>query len=211
MPRRSRRSSRRGRRCRAGGARPPTGLVRRCQARHLPGLGPVLGAGVGAPGGRHPTASQGERSRRDVAGQPLCRVVPQHQPHRRQPHNASFDTIQDKKWELTRGVGHSFGANSKRAPRGHRDGHRAGPLVRRHRLEERQPADRHRPRRARPSMDLDRGGSPRPPPPRAACGSPSATARVYAVLLDVAAREFGIRGVDPTAFTEVRILVSARP
>jgi Alpha-L-fucosidase len=38
----------------------------------------------------------------------------------------------------------------QRAPRGHRDGHRVGPFLRRHRLEERQPADRHRTRRAWP-------------------------------------------------------------
>ena len=67
------------------GFKPPTGVVRRCQARNLPALGPVLGAGVGAPGGRHPATAQGARSRRDVAGQPLRRVVPQHQPDRRQP------------------------------------------------------------------------------------------------------------------------------
>ena len=35
----------------------------------------------------------------------------------RTPEYASFDSIQDKKWESTRGVGHSFGANRNGAPR----------------------------------------------------------------------------------------------
>ena len=53
--------------------------------------------------------------------------------------------IQEKKWESTRGVGHSFGANRNERPAGHRDRHRTRPLLLRHREQERQPAHRHRP------------------------------------------------------------------
>ncbi len=34
----------------------------------------------------------------------------------RTPEYATFDSIQDKKWESTRGVGHSFGANRNERP-----------------------------------------------------------------------------------------------
>lgn len=67
----------------------------------------------------------------------------------RTPEYASFDTVQEKKWESTRGVGHSFGANRNERPEDI-DGDRTGPVLRRHRRQERQPAHRYRPRRVRP-------------------------------------------------------------
>ena len=65
------------------------GLVRRRQVGGLPPLGPVLGAGLGAAGARHPGDAGQERPQTHAAGEPLRRVVPQHHAGAGQPDAAA--------------------------------------------------------------------------------------------------------------------------
>ena len=63
----------------------------------------------------------------------------------RTPEYDVLHTVSERKWELARGVGHSFGANRHEAARGHHFRHRVDPDVLRRRGEERQPAHRRGP------------------------------------------------------------------
>jgi alpha-L-fucosidase len=147
----------------------------------------------------------------------------------RTPEYARFDSIQDKKWESTRGVGHSFGANRNERPE---DIVTATELVRsfvdivsksgnlligigpdEH---GRFPAEQLTPLRGlgqwlRINGEAVYGSRPWrfADATTTEGGGVRFTQRdgvVYAVLLEVSAREFGIRGLDATAVTEVRLL-----
>jgi alpha-L-fucosidase len=147
----------------------------------------------------------------------------------RTPEYAQFDSIQDKKWESTRGVGHSFGANRNERPE---DIVTATDLVRsfvdivskngnlligigpdEH---GRFPAEQLTPLRGlgqwlRVNGDAVYGSRPWrfAEATTTEGGGVRFTQRdgaVYAVLLEVSAREFGIRALDATAVTEVRLL-----
>ena len=163
----------------------------------------------------------GEREVADVSGGPPLRL-----PNTRSTRSSIIVT---RKWESTRGVGHSFGANRNERPE---DIVTTTELVRsfqRHRLEERQPPHRHRPGARRP--DRRPTGRPlrglgswlavngRPSGSRpwdvAATETTEGTEvrftrsgdEVYAILLDLpGSRTFGLRGVDASAVSDVRLL-----
>ena len=146
----------------------------------------------------------------------------------RTPEYATFDEIQDKKWESTRGVGHSFGANRNERPE---DYVTATELVRslvdivskngnlligigpdqNGRFPERQLA----PLRGLGAWLRTNGVAlyrTRPWAIAQATTTEGTAVRftqregwVNAILLDLPLREFGIRGVDATAVTEVRM------
>jgi alpha-L-fucosidase len=152
----------------------------------------------------------------------------------RTPEYAQFDSIQDKKWESTRGVGHSFGANRNERPE---DIVTATELVRSFvdivakngnlligvgpdehgRLPDEQLTPlrglgewlRHngnavfgtRPWRIAETTTTE-GGSIR---------FTQRDGALNAVLLDVSAAEFGVRGIDATDVTEVRMPALGEP
>ena len=147
----------------------------------------------------------------------------------RTPEYAKFDTIQDKKWESTRGVGHSFGANRNERPE---DIVTATELVRSFAdivakngnlligigpdEHGRFPAQQLVPLRGLGAWLRINGeavyGS-RPWEVAEATTTEGVGVRftqrdgaVNAIMLDVPEREFGIRGVDATAVTGVRLL-----
>jgi alpha-L-fucosidase len=147
----------------------------------------------------------------------------------RTPEYVRFDSIQDKKWESTRGVGHSFGANRNERPE---DIVTATELVRsfvdivskngnlligispdEH---GRFPAEQLTPLRGlgqwlRVNGEAIYGSRPWRSAEATTTegGGVRFTQRdsvVYAVLLEVSAHEFGIRGLDASAVAEVRML-----
>jgi len=152
----------------------------------------------------------------------------------RTPEYAAFDTIADKKWESTRGVGHSFGANRNERPE---DFVTATELVRsfvdivskngnlligigpdeRGRF----PAEQLAPLRGLGQWLKVNGEAvygTRPWRVAEATTTEGGGVRftrrdgvLYAVLLDVSAREFGIRGLDATADTDVEMLGLGEP
>lgn len=152
----------------------------------------------------------------------------------RTPEYAQFDTIQTKKWESTRGVGHSFGANRNERPE---DIVTATELVRSFAdivakngnlligigpdQFGRFPAEQltpllglgqwlavngeaiygTRPWQIAQTTTTEGGG----------VRFTQRDGEVYAILLDVSAREFGIRGVDATAVSTVRMVGLEEP
>ena len=147
----------------------------------------------------------------------------------RTPEYAQFDTVQDKKWESTRGVGHSFGANRNERPE---DIVTATELVRSFAdivskngnlligigpdSHGRFPDEQLVPLRGLGAWLAVNGEAVFGTRPWTIAdavtteGTPVRfTARdgaVYALLLDVSAAEFGIRGVDAGDVSEVRLL-----
>jgi alpha-L-fucosidase len=147
----------------------------------------------------------------------------------RTPEYARFDDIQQKKWESTRGVGHSFGANRNERPE---DFVTATELVRSFAdivskngnlligigpdPHGRFPEEQLVPLRGLGSWLKTNGEAvyrTRPWVTAEAVTTEGAAVRftqrdgsVYAMLLDLPQREFGIRGVDATAVTGVRML-----
>ena len=147
----------------------------------------------------------------------------------RTPEYASFDTVQEKKWESTRGVGHSFGANRNERPE---DIVTATELVRSFvdivakngnlligiGPDEfgRFPAEQLVPLRGLGEWLRVNGEAVyRTRPWRTAQTTTTAGTGVrftagdgcvYAILLDASEREFGIRGFDATGVADVRML-----
>ncbi|MGI9124377.1 MAG: alpha-L-fucosidase [Mycobacterium sp.] len=147
----------------------------------------------------------------------------------RTPEYAQFDEIQDKKWESTRGVGHSFGANRNERPE---DYVTATELVRSFAdivakngtlligigpdQFGRFPEEQLVPLRGLGQWLQINGDAiyrTRPWAIAEAATTEGAGVRfterdgtLYAILLDLPGREFGIRGVDATDTTEVRML-----
>ena len=147
----------------------------------------------------------------------------------RTPEYARFDTVQDKKWESTRGVGHSFGANRNERPE---DIVTATELVRSFvdivakngnlligiGPDEfgRFPAEQLVPLRGLGEWLRVNGEAVyRTRPWRTAQTTTTAGTGVrftagdgcvYAILLDASEREFGIRGFDATGVQDVRML-----
>ncbi len=153
----------------------------------------------------------------------------------RTPEYASFDTVQDKKWESTRGVGHSFGANRNERPE---DIVTATELVRSFAdivakngnlligigPDEfgRFPAEQLVPLRGLGAWLRVNGDAIYRTRPWAMAQTTttagtgvrftrSDTGDVNAILLDVTEREFGIRGVDATGVTQIRMLGLGEP
>lgn len=152
----------------------------------------------------------------------------------RTPEYARFDTIEPKKWESTRGIGHSFGANRNERPQ---DFVTATELVRSFadivskngnllvgigpdpfgRI----PAEQLAPLRGLGSWLRINGAAVFGTRPWARAeamttegGAVRFTQRdgaVHAILLDVSAPEFGIRGVDASDVTDVRLLGLSEP
>jgi alpha-L-fucosidase len=146
----------------------------------------------------------------------------------RTPEYARFDEIQQKKWESTRGVGHSFGANRNERPE---DFVTATELVRSFAdivakngnlligigpdPEGRFPEEQLVPLRGLGSWLKTNGEAVYRTRPWAIAETITTEGTevrfthrddsVNAILLDLPQREFGVRGVDATAVTEVRI------
>lgn len=152
----------------------------------------------------------------------------------RTPEYARFDDIQQKKWESTRGIGHSFGANRNERPE---DFVTATELVRSFAdivskngnlligigpdPTGRFPEEQLVPLRGLGSW-LETNGEAvyrtRPWVTAEAVTTEGTAVRftqrngsVYAILLDLPQREFGIRGVDATAVNDVRMLGLGEP
>ena len=147
----------------------------------------------------------------------------------RTPEYATFAAIEAKKWESTRGVGHSFGANRNERPE---DIVTATELVRSFAdivskngnlligigpdEHGRFPAEQLVPLRGLGDWLRVNGEAIFGTRPWAIADTVTTegtqvrfTARdgdVYAILLDVTGREFGIRGIDATGVSEVRLL-----
>ena len=147
----------------------------------------------------------------------------------RTPEYASFDTAQDKKWESTRGVGHSFGANRNERPE---DIVTATELVRSFvdivakngnlligigpDESGRFPAEQLVPLRGLGEWLRINGEAIFSARPWLIAQSTTtagtgvrftvANGAVYATLLDVSEREFGLRGLDATDVAGVRML-----
>ena len=147
----------------------------------------------------------------------------------RTPEYAQFDTVQTKKWESTRGVGHSFGANRNERPE---DIVTVTELVRSFAdivskngnlligvgpdEKGRLPAEQLAPLRGLGAWLRVNGEAVFGTRPWAVAqttttaGAPvrftSRDGEVYAILLDLGESEFGIRGVDATGVTGVRLL-----
>lgn len=152
----------------------------------------------------------------------------------RTPEYASFDDVQDKKWESTRGVGHSFGANRNERPE---DIVTATELVRSFAdivskngnlligigpdQHGRFPDEQLEPLRGLGAWLSTNGEAiydTRPWQMAATTtteGTPVRFTRrgdeIYAILLDLPERQFGIRGVDASAVTQVRVLGLDQP
>lgn len=147
----------------------------------------------------------------------------------RTPEYTQFDTIQDKKWESTRGVGHSFGANRNERPQDFVTGTelvrsfvdivaKNGNLLIGIGPDQhgRFPGEQLTPLRGLGQW-LRRNGEAiyRTRPWHVAEASTTEGGAVRftqrggalnAVLLDMSANEFGLRGLDATDVTEVRLL-----
>ncbi len=147
----------------------------------------------------------------------------------RTPEYAHFDDIQDKKWESTRGIGHSFGANRNERPEDYLS---ATELVRSFAdivskngnlligigpdQYGRFPEEQLAPLRGLGGWLRTNGEAVyRTRPWRIAQTTTTENTPVLftqrqgvvnAILPDISAREFGIRGVDATAVGEVRLL-----
>jgi alpha-L-fucosidase len=147
----------------------------------------------------------------------------------RTPEYAAFETIQAKKWESTRGVGHSFGANRNERPEDIVTGTElvrsfadivskngnlligVGPDERGH-----LPAEQLAPLRELGSWLRVNGEAiyaTRPWETASSTTTEGSAVRftqrdgeVYAILLDLPMRSFGLRGLDATAVSEVRVL-----
>ncbi|MBU3706369.1 MAG: alpha-L-fucosidase [Mycobacterium sp.] len=147
----------------------------------------------------------------------------------RTPEYARFDTVQTKKWESTRGVGHSFGANRNERPEDivtvtelvrsfadivSKNGNLLigiGPDERGH-----LPTEQLEPLRGLGGWLRINGEAVYRTRPwviaqtTTTAGAPvrftSRDGEVYAILLDLGESEFGIRGVDATGVTGVRLL-----
>jgi alpha-L-fucosidase len=152
----------------------------------------------------------------------------------RTPEYARFDDIQQKKWESTRGVGHSFGANRNERPE---DFVTATELVRSFAdivskngnlligigpdPHGRFPEEQLVPLRGLGSWLKTNGEAvyrTRPWVTAEAVTTEGTAVRftqrngsVYAILLDLPQREFGIRGVDAAAVNDVRMLGLGEP
>lgn len=147
----------------------------------------------------------------------------------RTPEYAQFDSIEQKKWESTRGVGHSFGANRNERPQ---DFVTSTELVRSFAdivskngnlligigpdEHGRIPDEQIAPLRGLGAWLRTNGSAiyrTRPWLVASATTTEGSEVRftqregaVHAILLDIPTREFGIRGVDATAVTEVGLL-----
>lgn len=152
----------------------------------------------------------------------------------RTPEYATFDSIQEKKWESTRGVGHSFGANRNERPE---DIVTATDLVRSFAdivskngnlligigpdQHGRFPDEQLVPLRGLGAWLATNGEAiygTRPWLTAQATTTEGTDVRftqrggqVYALLLDLPTREFGIRGLDASALTQVRLLGIDQP
>jgi len=158
----------------------------------------------------------------------------QHHYDIRTPEYAGFDSVQDKKWESTRGVGHSFGANRNERPE---DFITATELVRLFvdvvakngnlligigpDAHGRFPAEQIAPLRGLGSWLRVNGDAvyrTRPWSIAETTTTEGTSVRftrgedsVNAILLDISEPEFGIRGVDATEVTEVRMPALGQP